>query len=320
MDQWRRSSFRIRGALFAKVSHVCISRSLHFLLSIGLLVGLAGCSKHDNDGGSNPGTPPSPPPPNAPIVYTAIGASDAMGVGGSVPCLPFTDCPNGTGYVPRVARQLEADGHEVTLRNFGIPGAVLSPAIQDVGNQVGLGIGANLLVQEAPFVPADATLVTIFTGANDANTVATAIDRGAAGSTDPNAFIDRYVQTFASDYTTMVRTIRQRAPNARIVVLNVPNLSGLPYMAKRSLRDRRWIQRLSVGFATAGANAQTQNGAIVLDFLCDARAYQAGNYSSDGFHPDDSGYAFIAGVILQAVSAASWPAPSGSCSQMTLVQ
>jgi lysophospholipase L1-like esterase len=294
-------------------------RFLRFALSIGLLVSLTACSNHDDDGGSTPGTPPSPPPPNAAIVYTALGASDAMGVGGSVPCLPFTDCRDGTGYVPRVARQLEADGHSTTLRNLGIPGAVLSPSIQDVGNQVGLGIAANLLVQEAPFVPADATLVTIFTGANDANTVATAIDRGAAGSTDPNAFIDRYIQNFATDYTSLVRTVGQRAPNARIIVLNVPNLSGLPYMTGRSQRDRRWIQRLAVGFATAGANAQTQNGAIVLDFLCDARSYQAGNYSSDGFHPDDSGYAFIASVILQAVNAPSWPAPAASCSQMTLV-
>ncbi len=294
-------------------------RLLHFATSLGLLISLAGCSKHDDDGGSTPGTPPSPPPPNAAVVYTAIGASDAMGVGGSVPCLPFTDCPSGTGYVPRVARQLESDGHPVTLRNFGIPGAVLSPSIQDVGNQVGLGIAANLLVQEAPFVPTDATLVTVFTGANDANAVATAIDRGAAGSTDPNAFIDRYIQSFAADYSSLLRTIRQRAPNARIIVLNVPNLSGLPYMAGRPLRDRRWIQRLAVGFATAGANAQTQNGAIVLDFLCDARSYQAGNYSSDGFHPDDSGYAFIAGVILQATNAGSWPTPASSCAQMALV-
>jgi lysophospholipase L1-like esterase len=303
----------------ARLSTPLRARLLRSAVSIGLLVSLAGCSKHDDDGGSTPGTPPSPPPPNAPVVYTALGASDAMGVGGSVPCLPFTDCPNGTGYVPRVARQLEADGHVTTLRNFGIPGAVLGPSIQDVGNQVGLGIAANLLEQEAPFVPTDATLVTIFTGANDSNTVGTAIDRGAAGSTDPNAFIDRYIQDFAADYTSLVRTVRQRAPNARIIVLNLPNLSGLPYMAGRSLRDRRWIQRLSVGFATAGANAQTQNGAIVLDFLCDARSYQAGNYSSDGFHPDDSGYAFIASVILQAVNASSWPAPSGSCPQMTLV-
>ena len=108
------------GALFAEGPQKVLNpRLLHFAISLGLLISLAGCSKHDDDGGSSAGDPPSPPPPNAAVVYTAIGASDAMGVGGSVPCLPFTDCPSGTGYVPRVARQLESDGHAVTLRNSG---------------------------------------------------------------------------------------------------------------------------------------------------------------------------------------------------------
>ena len=38
--------------------------------------------------------------------YTALGASDAVGIGASVPCLPFTDCPGGTGYVPRILEKL----------------------------------------------------------------------------------------------------------------------------------------------------------------------------------------------------------------------
>jgi lysophospholipase L1-like esterase len=293
-------------------------RLLSLALAVSLLSCLSGCSKNNDDDGGGPGTPPSPPAPNAPVVYSAIGASDAMGVGGSVPCLPFTDCPNGTGYVPRIARQLEADGHTVTVRNLGLPGAVLSPSIQDIGNQVGLGINANILVQEAPFVATDATLVTVFAGANDANALGTAVDRGAAGSTDPNAFIDQYIRNFATDYTTLIRTIRDRAPNARIIVMNLPNLAGLPYMAGRSVQHRRWIQRAAVGFSTAGANVQAQNGVLVVDLLCDARSYQSGNYSSDGFHPDDSGYAFLAGEVLQAVGATSWPAPAASCPQMTL--
>jgi len=28
-----------------------------------------------------------------------------------------------------------------------------------------------------------------------------------------------------------------------------------------------------------------------VDLLCDARSYQASNYSSDGFHPNAAGYA-----------------------------
>ena len=53
---------------------------------------------------SSSDTPTSPSPPNPPtspgqtISYTAIGASDGIGFGGSAPCVPLTVCPNGTGY------------------------------------------------------------------------------------------------------------------------------------------------------------------------------------------------------------------------------
>jgi hypothetical protein len=53
-------------------------------------------------------TTPSAPAAAAPIRYTAIGASDANGVGSTVPCIPFTACDDGTGYVPVLTRQLRA--------------------------------------------------------------------------------------------------------------------------------------------------------------------------------------------------------------------
>ncbi len=86
------------------------------------------------------------------------------GGGISAPCLPFTPCTDGTGYVPVVTRQLRADGHTVTLLNMGIPGAVLSRATQDLGNKYGLGINANFIQDEAQFTLKDSTLVTIFAG------------------------------------------------------------------------------------------------------------------------------------------------------------
>jgi len=52
--------------------------------------------------------------------------------------------------------------------------------------------------------------------------------------------------------------------------------------------------------------------------MCDPRSYQASNYSSDGFHPNDAGYQFLANEVLDAVKAGSWPTPSDSCAQMTL--
>ena len=66
-----------------------------------------------------------PPSAGATIVYAAIGASDALGIGSSVPCLPFIDCPDGTGYVQVAARQLRAQGFPVTVSNLGVPTAVI---------------------------------------------------------------------------------------------------------------------------------------------------------------------------------------------------
>jgi lysophospholipase L1-like esterase len=115
-----------------------------------------------------------------------------------------------------------------------------------------------------------------------------------------------------------VSTVRGRAARAQVVILNLPNFAGLPFMAGRSATEKRWIERLSVGFSRSGANTFATEGAIVIDLLCDARSYQASNYSSDGFHPNDAGYAYLAGEVLKAAETGSWPSPASSCAQMTL--
>ena len=67
-----------------------------------------------------------------------------------------------------------------------------------------------------PFVPRDTTLVTIFAGPNDVNTLTDALGSGAGGS-DPVGYIDQKVAAFAADYATLLAGIRSRAPGARIV-------------------------------------------------------------------------------------------------------
>ena len=98
------------------------------------LIGAAACDNNDN-----PNQPTPPANPNE-VFYAAIGASDAVGFGSTVPCFPFADCPDGTGYVPLTARRLKADGKIVSLTNLGIPGAVLSSETQTLGNSFGRGI------------------------------------------------------------------------------------------------------------------------------------------------------------------------------------
>lgn len=256
-----------------------------------------------------------PSPIDNVVNYDALGASDAIGFGASDFCLPLIPCTSGFGYVQQVTRRLQSDGRTVTLVNLGVPGAVLSPQVQTLGGTIGFEISRNVLNDEAPYVRRTATLVTLFIGANDANAVGRAIRNGYAGS-DPSNFIQTQVQNFARDMQTFVSTVRGRAPDARIVVLNLPNMANTPYAAGFSLAEKRVLQSLTVGFS-AGINALTLQGVVVVDLTCDANFYNPAIFSSDGFHPNDAGYNYLTEVVYRAVTTGA-PAPAASCSYMTM--
>ncbi len=278
-----------------------------------LLLTAAACSGK----GGSPATPSPVPDPTAPIHYTAAGASDAAGIGSSAPCIPFTACPAGMGYVPIIARELASGGAPVTLMNMGIPAAVLSRRIQDLGNSYGRGIPGNFIDDEAPFVPKNTTHMTIFAGANDSNTIATAVAGGAGGG-DPNGYIDAQVRAFGNDYAVFLAAVKQRSPSAKLVVANLPNLAGLPYASGLSAGDKLILQRISVGISTTVINPLAAQGISVVDLLCDGRYLDPGIFSSDGFHPNDAGYRLLADKMLEALRQPSYPAPQGSCGLMTL--
>jgi lysophospholipase L1-like esterase len=279
-----------------------------------LLLALSLACSNDSSG---PVGPTPPPGPNDPVFYTALGASDAAGAGSTVPCVPFTECPNGTGYVQVITRRMQTT-RSVTLVNLGIPGAVLSPEIERLGDELGRDIFANFLEREAPFVPRNTNLVTVFAGANDANTIAAGVAAGRAGG-NVRGFVDGWAQTFARDYALVLERIRDRAPGTRIVVANVPNLAGLPYVSSRPLAERQVMQLISVKLTTEAINPLVSRGVVVVDTMCDGRSYNPGVYSSDGFHPNDAGYTYWADVLLAAINAAAGPTPPASCAQMTLV-
>lgn len=292
------------------------------ILRIGLAatcaIALASCDKLGLGGEKSPTAPSGPPSGSSTIVYTAVGASDANGVGSSLICTRFTDCPDGMGYVPVAVRTLEAQGHQVTVLNLGIPAAVISRGFQALGLQYGHTILGNFIEQEMPSVRPDSTLVTIFAGANEVNTITAALGGGAGGA-DPAGYLDAQVRTFGTDYATLVSGIRARAPQARIVALNVPNMAGLPYLARASLAQQQAAQRAAVRMTTTVVNAMAGQGMAIVDLMCDARSYLASNYSSDGLHPNDAGYAFIAGLLVSAVNSSSYPVPMTNCASMTIV-
>ena len=305
---------RSRGRPGGTISNSPISRIVPFAL---LLLTAISCDKLGL-GSNSPTAPSGPPAAGSAIVYDAVGASDANGVGSSVVCPPFTDCPNGTGYAQVATRQLKAQGFDISLVNMGIPTGVISPGFQTLGQQYGRTIVGNFITQEMPFVRTNATLVTVFAGGNEVNTITAALG-GGAGASDQNGYVDAQIRAFGTDFTTLLNGIRGRSGAARIIVLNVPNLAGLPYLAGESLAQRQAAQRAAVGMTKTVVNPLASQGIMVVDLMCDARMYQAANFSSDGFHPNDAGYAFIAAEIVRAETSSAYPAPQSSCSTMTLV-
>ncbi len=260
-------------------------------------------------------TTPTGPTTSSLVRYTALGASDAIGIGASVPCTVFAPCESGTGYVPVLGRQLRS-GREVTVVNMGIPAAVLSPAMQSLGRQYGRDILTNFLDQQLPFVPGDSTLITVFGGANDVNALGDAAQKGAAGS-DVKGFLDSQIRVFGNDYDRLVQGLRSRAPNALIILINIPNMAALPYSAGYPLIARQGLQYISVGF-TREVNRQAGNRVLVVDAMCDSETYGSSRFSSDGFHPNDAGYAYLAQRLLATFNSGSSTA-SSSCGQMSVV-
>jgi len=270
------------------------------------------CSKSEN--------PTSPTPVDGPIFYTAIGASDGIGFGSSSPCIPLApSCPNGKGYVQILDRALQATGRTFDQANLSLPGSVLSKAIEDLARDVGTPIESivgNFIDRQAQFVPANTTHVTIFAGGNDANVIGRATLAGRGGN-DVNSYIDAQVRQWGTDLEDLVSRIRARAPNARIVALNMINLAGSPYLAGRPQSEKSIMQRIAVGISDR-VNALTARNVLVVDLMCDSRLYVASNYASDGFHPGDNGYAIFAEDALPALRDGAHNQPNTNCAQRRL--
>lgn len=283
---------------------------------IGLLAAAACNSSSDS-----PDSPTGPSPATGPISYTAIGASDGIGFGSSSVCLPFVDCPDGRGYVQILRRDLVATGRTVTHRNLSLPGAVLSRAVEDLARDIGRPISdlaGNFIERQSPFVPTDTTHLTIFAGGNDANVIAQAARAGRGGA-DVNAYVDAQVLRWGTDLADLISRVRSRAPTARIVVLNLINLAGAPYLSGNPTSEKSLMQRVAVGLSDR-ANALTAQGVLVVDLMCDARLYQTSNYASDGFHPGDGGYQIFAQLTLPALRDGTNTPPNTNCAQRRLIQ
>ena len=301
------------GAQFLHRLDVNMTRQVLIAAFLAVMGSGIACSKADSPAA------PTPTGNDGPIFYTAIGASDGIGFGSSAPCVPFSECPDGRGYVQILLRRLRETGRPTEHRNLSIPGAVLSRAIEDLARDIGQPISdlaGNFIERQAPFVPTSTTHVTIFAGGNDANVIGRATLAGRGGN-DPSAYIDAQVRQWGVDLEDLIARTRSRAPNARIVALNMINLAGAPYVAGRPQSEKSIMQRIAVGISDR-VNALTSRGVLVVDLMCDTRLYQASNYASDGFHPGDGGYVVFADDTFPALKDGTNNPPNTGCAQRRL--
>ncbi len=141
---------------------------------------------------------------------------------------------------------------------------------------------------------------------------------GAAGS-DPNGFADAQIESFRRDYETLVSGVRARAPSAKIVVANLPNLASAVYTQGTPLPVRQLIQKLSVGFSTQAINPMATQNVVVVDLLCNPAIHDVALYAPDGMHGNDAGYALVADEMYKGVTQSGYPPPPSSCPEMTVV-
>jgi lysophospholipase L1-like esterase len=265
--------------------------------------------------------------------YAAIGASDAVGIGASIPCgllhaiLP--GCPGGTSYAPILSREAYGPLGWLYLQDLGISEAVIGPDIRTLVNQYGSAsydtckrrilldvIPADFLSNELPQFPGHTNRVTIFAGANDVNGLVNALGCGAGGSTmsDQATFVTSESLAFRSDLMQLVTAVAHAAPSAKIAIANLPNLALLPFAASKSASTKFALQSFTVAFDTS-INAFAGQLRVV-DLLCSSASYDPRNYSSDGYHPNDAGYTLFAQLFETALSAPT-PATPAACPQYT---
>ena len=202
-------------------------------------------------------------------------------------------------------------GRTVAHRNLSLPGAVFSRAVEDLARDIGRPItdlAGNFIERQAPFVPTNTTHVTIFAGGNDANVIGRAALAGRGGN-DVSGYIDAQVRQWGTDLDDLIARIRSPRPNARIVVLNLINLAGAPYVASRPTSEKSIMQRIAVGLSDR-VNALTSRNVLVVDSDVRRPALQPSNYASDGFHPGDGGYAIFAEMRCRRCETARTTCPT----------
>jgi len=234
-------------------------------------------------------TPTTPAPGG---LYVAMGDSITYGVGATVNCQAFPAhpvdidayCPDGTSYAAMTAKALRGAGIAGHFMDLGINGAHVERVMND----------------EVPYLPADATIVTVYVGTNDSGAVRF-----------PKTTVAGVVGRFEKDYDELLAMIHEKAPKARVVLINFPNEKYLA--ASYHVSD----EVLPLYNATSQILAEFIDNHYpkyaVVDTICQPASYDYGLLYNGTVHPNDTGDAILAQSIVKVILAKNPPAPPRSC-------
>jgi lysophospholipase L1-like esterase len=223
-------------------------------------------------------------------LLVVLGDSITWGLGASANCtkptpIPPSDC--GTTYVDDLARLLGAEPGFL-YQNVGMLGATT----------------VTIPLIEVPKIEPRATLVVLYAGSTDQLPIA----RG-----------EETLENWQGDYLWALAAIRQRAPNARIVIATIPIIANtaqfMPGGPDALPQTTRWKAVMAADAMDAFIMSQP---ADVVDLRCDRDMYNVllNSSSEDTFHFGDTGYARMASTFYRVIKNGSDPRPA-ACSPYT---
>ncbi len=256
-------------------------------------------------------------PPTGRPEYVALGSSYAAGsgLGARVGGAPFA-CVRGDGSYPRLlARRLS-----LSLVDVSCSGATASQVLN--GGQYFQG-------PQVSAVTAQTKLVTLTVGGNDLHYVGDLLglakqkDGGVVGWIAPRLLLashtdpKRDANALAANIRVIVRTVRHKAPSARIVIATYPAIlpvQGVCPRLRLTIDEAAHMRVLATTLAQTTRDAARDSGATLVDIATLGRDHDAcsqlpwvnGAYASSGdggaFHPTRLGAASIAKNIASILN------------------